>query len=198
MPVYIRVRLPRYACVYVYTRQHPRTVQTPRHTRAHTDTCVYVSMPFERVCLYPRVCVYIDANTRAYTYGHAYMHMRMRSRSLSPPLPSPPLPHESSGPGVYGAALGTGGRDKVPGALPASRRWGPLSAAVISSPLIGLFCHQVSADTVSLGVCDRGLWVSGRTRGSGLLGRQLVPGSALAAGAARLGLCAGSCVVSSG
>lgn len=118
------------------------------------------------------------------------------------PLPvdqmTPPPPQESSGPGVYGAALGTGGRDKVPGALPASRRWAPLSAAVISSPLIGLFCHQVSADTVSFGVCHRGLWVSGRTRGSGLLGRQLVPGSALAAGAARLGLCAGSCVVSSG
>ncbi|KAI4529053.1 hypothetical protein MG293_020891 [Ovis ammon polii] len=35
---------------------------------------------------------------------------------------------------------------------------------------------QVSADTVSFGVCHRGLWVSRRTRRSGLLGRQLVPG----------------------
>ena len=105
-----------------------------------------------------------------------------------------PPPHhaESSGPGVYGVALGTGGRAKVPGFLHASRGWAPLSAAVISSPLMGLFYHQVSADTVSFGVCRRGLWVSRCTRGSEPSGRQLVPGSALAAGAARLGLCAGS------
>ena len=111
-------------------------------------------------------------------------------RSTRPP---PPPPHaESSGPGVYGVALGTGGRAKVPGFLHASRGWAPLSAAVISSPLMGLFYHQVSADTVSFGVCRRGLWVSRCTRGSEPSGRQLVPGSALAAGAARLGLCAGS------
>ena len=43
-----------------------------------------------------------------------------------------------------------------------------------------------------------GLWVSGRTRGSGLLGHQLAPDLALAAGAAHLGPCTGSCVVLSG
>ena len=95
MPVYIRVRLCIYACVYVYTRKRTRTVETPRHTRAHTDTCVYVSMPFERVCLYPWVRVYVDADMRAYPYGRAHTHMCMRS--LSPPLPLPlplslPLP----------------------------------------------------------------------------------------------------------
>ena len=36
----------------------------------------------------------------------------------------------------------------------ASRGWAPLSAAVISSPLMGLFYHQVSADTVSFGRTD--------------------------------------------
>ena len=87
MPVYIRVRLCIYACVYVYTRKRTRTVETPRHTRAHTDTCVYVSMPFERVCLYPWVRVYVDADMRAYPYGRAHTHMCMRS--LSPPLPLP-------------------------------------------------------------------------------------------------------------
>lgn len=117
-----------------------------------------------------------------------------------PPLPPPPpqvdqMAPESSRPDVHGVVLGTGGRVKVPGSLPASHRWAPLSSAVILSPKIGLFCHQVSADTVSFGVCRRGLWVSGCTRGSGPVGRQLAPGSAFAAGAACLGLCAGSCVV---
>ena len=124
-------------------------------------------------------------------------HHTPRPPAPLPPVdqmnPPPPPPHaESSGPGVYGVALGTGGRAKVPGFLHASRGWAPLSAAVISSPLMGLFYHQVSADTVSFGVCRRGLWVSRCTRGSEPSGRQLVPGSALAAGAARLGLCAGS------
>lgn len=121
--------------------------------------------------------------------------------SSSPPQPPPQVDQmapESPRPGVHGVVLGTGGRVKVLGSLPASRRWAPLSTAVILSPEIGLFCHQVSADTVSFGVCHRGLWVSGCTRGSGPLGRQLAPDSAFAAGAARLGLCAGSCVVLSG
>ena len=64
----------------------------PRHTRAHTDTCVYVSMPFVRVCVYACVHVYIDANTRAYTYVHAYMHMCMHSLSLSLSLSLSPSP----------------------------------------------------------------------------------------------------------
>ena len=46
---------------------------------------------------------------------------------------------ESSGPRVYGVALGTGGRAKFPGSLFASRRWALLSAAVILLPLMGLF-----------------------------------------------------------
>ena len=125
------------------------------------------------------------------------------TRPPPPPHPNPPpqvdqMAPESPRPGVHGVVLGTGGRVKVLGSLPASRRWAPLSTAVILSPEIGLFCHQVSADTVSFGVCHRGLWVSGCTRGSGPLGRQLAPDSAFAAGAARLGLCAGSCVVLSG
>ena len=46
---------------------------------------------------------------------------------------------ESSGPRVYGVALGTGGRAKFPGSLFASSRWALLSAAVILLPLMGLF-----------------------------------------------------------
>ena len=94
MPVYIRVRLSIYACVYVYmpVSKRTRTVETPRHTRAHTDTCVYVSMPFERVCLYPWVRVYVDADMRAYPYGRAHTHMCMRSLSPPSPSPSPPPP----------------------------------------------------------------------------------------------------------
>ena len=50
-------------------------------------------------------------------------------------------------PGVYGVALGTGGRAKVPGFLHASRGWAPLSAAVISSPLMGLlFLHGLESN----------------------------------------------------
>ena len=86
---------------------------------------------------------------------------------MTPPPPPPPHPrHESSGPGVYGVALGTGGRAKVPGVLHASRGWAPLSAAVISSPLMGLFYHQVSADTVCFGVCRRGNFGSLDVRGA--------------------------------
>ena len=82
-----------YRCLCVYTRKHTRTLETPRHTRAHTDTCVYVSMPFVRVCLYACVHVYIDAITCAYTYVHVYTHMCMRSPSPSPsPSPPPPPP----------------------------------------------------------------------------------------------------------
>ena len=83
LPVFIRVRLCIYACIYIYTRKHTRTVETPRHTRAHTDTCVYVSMPFERVCLFTCLHVYIDVSMCAYTYVHVYMHMCMHSLSLS-------------------------------------------------------------------------------------------------------------------
>ena len=38
-------------CLRIYTQvyTHPRN---PWHTRVHPDTCVYVSTPFERVCLY--------------------------------------------------------------------------------------------------------------------------------------------------
>ena len=68
------------------------------------------------------------------------------SRAPSPCSPSPGRPddsppprHESSGPGVYGVALGTGGLAKVPGFLHASRGWAPLLAAVVSLPLTGLF-----------------------------------------------------------
>ena len=84
----------------------------------------------------------------------------------SPPPPPHPPRHESSGPGVYGVALGTGGRAKVPGVLHASRGWAPLSAAVVSSPLMGLFYHQVSADTVCFGVCHRGNFGSLDVRGA--------------------------------
>ena len=81
-----------YRCLCVYTRKHTRTLETPRHTRAHTDTCVYVSMPFVRVCLYACVHVYIDAITCAYTYVHVYTHMCMRSPSPSPSPSTSPSP----------------------------------------------------------------------------------------------------------
>lgn len=40
----------------------------------------------------------------------------------------------------------------VPGSLPVSHRWAPLLAAVILSPLMGLFYHQVSANMVCFSV----------------------------------------------
>lgn len=49
----------------------------------------------------------------------------------------------------------------VPGSLPVSHRWAPLSAAVILSPLMGLFYHQVSADMVCFSVLSKtgSLWM---------------------------------------
>lgn len=120
--------------------------------------------------------------------------------TYSPPLflplslPRPPNP-ESSRPGVYGIVLKTGGLAKVPESLPVSQGWALLSAAVILSPLMGLFCHQTSADMVCFGVCYQGFWVCGCTWGFGPWGHQLVPNLALASGANCLGLCAGSYVV---
>lgn len=51
----------------------------------------------------------------------------------------------------------------VPGSLPVSHRWAPLLAAVILSPLMGLFYHQVSANMVCFNVCYQRLWVFGCT-----------------------------------
>ena len=76
-----------------------------------------------------------------------------------------------------------------------SHRWALLSAAVILSPLMGLFCHQVSTDMVCLGDCYERFRVSRCPWGFGPGGYQLVPNLALASGANCLGLCAGSYVV---
>lgn len=49
----------------------------------------------------------------------------------------------------------------VPGSLPVSHRWAPLLAAVILSPLMGLFYHQVSANMVFQCLLSKtvGLWM---------------------------------------
>ena len=67
-------------------------------------------------------------------------------------------------PGVEGAMDGCLRRPRW--LIYASRGWAPLSAAVISSPLMGLFYHQVSADTVCFGVCRRGNFGSLDVRGA--------------------------------
>ena len=84
----------------------------------------------------------------------------------------------------------------VPGSLPVSHRWAPLSAAVILSPLMGLFYHQVSADMVCFSVLSKtgSLWM--HIYGSRILGHQLVTDLALATEAIYGGLCASSSGVS--
>ena len=38
--------------VYACDEEEPINALESWHTRAHTDTCVYVSMPFVRVCVF--------------------------------------------------------------------------------------------------------------------------------------------------
>ena len=71
-PVSIRVRMCIDASVCVYIRKHTRTLETPRHTRVHTDTCVYVSMAL-------RTCVFIHVRVREHAL-HTCVFIRMRAR----------------------------------------------------------------------------------------------------------------------